>query len=55
MKEYKGFMVDDDLNIYNARTGKHKLARVLKGELRKDYLGYLFSYMEGQTTIESAS
>lgn len=23
---------------------RHKLARVLKGELRKDYLGYLFEY-----------
>lgn len=32
---------------------RHKIARVLKGELRKDYLGYLFDYVEGQTTIES--
>ena len=34
---------------------RHKIARVLKGELREDYLGYLFSYIEGQTTIESAA
>lgn len=32
---------------------RHKLARVLKGELRKDYLGYIFEYDDGQTTIES--
>lgn len=24
---------------------RHKIARILKGELRKDYLGYLFSYI----------
>ena len=22
MKEYKGFLVDDDFNIYNSRTGR---------------------------------
>ena len=32
---------------------RHKIARVLKGELRKDYLGYIFEYGDGQTTIES--
>ena len=31
---------------------RHKVARVLKGELRKDYCGYLFEYTESQTTIE---
>lgn len=34
---------------------RHKIARVLKGELRKDYLGYLFNYSEGQETIENIS
>lgn len=34
---------------------RHKIARVLKGELPKDYLGYLFSYVESLTTIESAA
>ena len=29
-----------DLNL-----DRHKIARVLKGELKKDYLGYLFSYI----------
>lgn len=29
----------EELNI-----DRHKIARVLKGELRKDYLGYLFEY-----------
>lgn len=24
---------------------RHKISRVLKGELRKDYLGYIFSYI----------
>lgn len=32
---------------------RHKIARVLKGELREDYLGYLFRYEESQETIES--
>ena len=32
---------------------RHKIARVSKGELRKDYLGYIFEYGDGQTTIES--
>ena len=27
------------------KLDRHKIARVLKGELRKDYLGYLFSYI----------
>ena len=31
---------------------RHKLARVLKGELRYDYLGYVFEYDEGLTTTE---
>lgn len=26
---------------------RHKIARVLKGKLREDYLGYLFSYIKG--------
>lgn len=26
------------------KIDRHKIARVLKGELRKDYMGYLFSY-----------
>lgn len=34
---------------------RHKIARILKGELPKDYLGYLFSYVESLTTIESAT
>lgn len=32
---------------------RHKIARVLKGELRKDYLGYIFCYIKSQETIES--
>ena len=32
---------------------RHKLARVLKGELRSDYLGYVFEYDEGQTTTDN--
>lgn len=35
------------------KLDRHKIARVLKGELSSDYLGYLFSYIEGQETIES--
>lgn len=31
---------------------RHKIARVLKKELPKKYLGYLFSYIESSTTIE---
>lgn len=27
------------------KLDRHKISRVLKGELRKDYLGYLFSYI----------
>ena len=27
------------------KLDRHKIARVLKGELKKDYLGYLFSYI----------
>lgn len=27
------------------KLDRHKIARVLKGELREDYLGYLFSYV----------
>lgn len=34
---------------------RHKIARVLKGELRNDYLNYLFYYMQDQTTIEMVS
>lgn len=34
---------------------RHKVARVLKGELSKEYLGYLFNYVESQTTIEMVS
>lgn len=34
---------------------RHKIARVLKGELREDYLGYLFDYVEGQTTTENVA
>lgn len=28
------------------KIDRHKIARVLKGELRKDYLGYLFEYTQ---------
>lgn len=35
------------------KIDRHKIARVLKGELRKDYLGYLFEYVKSQETIES--
>lgn len=34
---------------------RHKIARVLKGELKEDYLEYLFSYIESSTTIESVA
>lgn len=34
---------------------RHKIARVLKGKLKEDYLNYLFSYVESQETIESAA
>lgn len=35
---------------------RHKIARVLKGELAKDYLGYIFSYNDNrQETIESVA
>lgn len=27
------------------KLDRHKISRVLKGELRKDYLGYIFSYI----------
>lgn len=27
------------------KLDRHKISRILKGELRKDYLGYLFSYI----------
>lgn len=37
------------------KLDRHKIARVLKGELAKDYLGYLFSYAQDQTTIESVA
>ena len=37
-----------DLNL-----DRHKLARVLKKELRSDYLGYMFEYDEGLTTNEN--
>lgn len=41
------------IGIYNSirecsrelHLDRHKIARVLKGELKKDYLGYLFSYI----------
>ena len=63
MKQYKNFLIDDDLNIYNAIIGiydsirkcgkelhidRHQIARVLKGELRKDYLGYYFYYVDNR-------
>lgn len=35
------------------KLDRHKIARVLKGELKEDYLGYLFGYVESQETIES--
>lgn len=35
------------------KLDRHKIARVLKGELSSNYLGYLFSYIEGQETIEN--
>lgn len=34
---------------------RHKVARVLKGELPYDYLKYLFSYVESQTTSKSVA
>lgn len=37
----------------NLGIDRHKIARVLKHELQEDYLGYLFSYDNSQTTIES--
>ena len=32
---------------------RHKIARVLRNEIKKDYLGYLFECAESQETIES--
>ena len=32
---------------------RHKIARVLRGEIKKDYLGYLFECAESQETIEN--
>ena len=37
------------------KLDRHKIARVLKGELKEDYLNYLFSYVDSQTAIESVS
>ena len=54
IKEYKGFLVDDELNVYNSRTkrecckelklDRHKVARILKKELANNYK-YSFSYI----------
>lgn len=35
------------------KLDRHKISRVLTGELKKDYLGYYFDYAESQETIES--
>ena len=32
---------------------RHRIARVLKGEIKKDCLGYLFEYAKSQETIEN--
>lgn len=37
------------------KLDRHKIARVLKGELKEDYLNYLFSYVDSQTAIESVA
>ena len=54
-----GFLVGEYKSIRECglklNLDRHKIARVLKGELSKEYLGYLFSYVESQTTIESAA
>lgn len=35
------------------KLDRHKISRILKGELREDYLDYRFEYTKGQETIES--
>lgn len=48
MKQYKGFLVDDDYNIYNARTG-----RKLKPHKGTDgYLQVLYREPDGKTVHE---
>lgn len=61
----KVFVFDFDNNIVDSFSSirecgrvlnldRHKIARVLKGELPKNYLGYYFSYFDNrQETIEN--
>lgn len=35
------------------KIDRHRIARVLKGEIKRDCLGYLFKYAESQETIEN--
>lgn len=35
------------------KLDRHKISRILKGELREDYLDYRFEYTKGQETIEN--
>lgn len=47
--EYKNTMIGTYNSIRECarelQLDRHKIARILKGELRQDYLGYLFSYI----------